>query len=406
MIEHHLGGELEAGQHECWIDAALEAVARVGIDGELAPGLRDVDLVPQRRFDQHVGSGLRAAGGLAAHDAGERFDALLVGDHAHALIERVGLAVERQQRLAVAGAPDGEMAMHLGGVEHMQRAAAVVGDEVGDVDQRVDRAQADGGEPLLQPVGRGAVLDALDQAQAEGRTERGRGAEIERDLDRAGERALDRLGRAVLEGTDGGGAEIARDAVDPGTIRPVGREIDLDHRIAQRRPFGVRLSDRRIGGQFDDAVVIVGNHQLGRRAQHAAAFHAADGAHRQGNVLAGDEGAGRREHAFHAGVRIGRAAHDLNGLVTFRDLADVDHADAQAIRVRVLLGGNDRGDDERLEQAGLVLDVLDLEPDHGELVDDRGERLVGVEMLLEPGQGEFHGLNPPASVGKSSGRKP
>src|ERR1019366_8680731 len=100
---------------------------------------------------------------------------------------------------------------------------------------------------------------------------------------------------------------------------------------------------------------------------------AADGAHRQGNVFARDEGAGRREHAFHAGVRIGRAAHDLNGLVTFRDLADVDHADAQAIRVRVLLGGNDQGDDERLEQAGLVLDVLDLETDHGELVHDRGE---------------------------------
>ena len=64
------------------------------------------------------------------------------------------------------------------------------------------------------------------------------------------------------------------------------------------------------------------------------------------------------------------------------------------------------GDDERLEQRRLVLDALDLEPDHGELVDDRGERLVGVEMFFQPGQGEFHELNPPASVGKSSGRKP
>ena len=54
----------------------------------------------------------------------------------------------------------------------------------------------------------------------------------------------------------------------------------------------------------------------------------------------------------------------------------------------------------------LVLDALDLEPDHGELVDDLVERRVGVEMLLQPGEGEFHELNPPASVGKSSGRKP
>ena len=62
--------------------------------------------------------------------------------------------------------------------------------------------------------------------------------------------------------------------------------------------------------------------------------------------------------------------------------------------------------DQRLELRRLVLDVLDLEPDHGELVDDHAERFVGVEMLFQPGQGEFHVLNPPASVGKSSGRKP
>ena len=357
-------------------------------------------------FDQHVDGRRRAAGGLAAHDAGKQFDALLVGDHAGGLIERVDLAVERQQRLAVLGAPDGEIAVDLGGVEHVQRAAAVEGDEVGDVDQRVDGPQTDRGEPLLQPVGRGSVLDALDQAQAESRAERRRRAEIERDLDRAGEGALHRLGRAVLEGADGCRAEIARDAVDAGTVRPVGREIDLDHRLADAGPFDIGLADRRIGGQFDDAVVIVGDHQLGRRAQHAAAFDAADGADRERNVLAGDEGAGRREHALHAGVRVGRAAHDLNGFVTFCDLADVDHADAQPVGVRVLLGGNDIGDDEGLEQAGLVLNAFDLEPDHGELVDDRSERLVGVEMFLQPGQSEFHGLNPPASVGKSSGRKP
>ena len=82
QIEHHLGREFEPGQHEGRIDAALEAVAGVGIDAELAAGLRDVDLVPQRQFDQHIGGGFRAAGCFAAHDAGERLDALVVGDDA------------------------------------------------------------------------------------------------------------------------------------------------------------------------------------------------------------------------------------------------------------------------------------------------------------------------------------
>ena len=45
-IEHHLRRQLEAGQHEVRIDAALEAIARVGIDAELAAGLRDVERRP------------------------------------------------------------------------------------------------------------------------------------------------------------------------------------------------------------------------------------------------------------------------------------------------------------------------------------------------------------------------
>ena len=61
QIEHHLRREFEARHHEIRIDAALEAVARVGIDAELAAGLRDVDRLPQRRFDQHVGGVLVAA---------------------------------------------------------------------------------------------------------------------------------------------------------------------------------------------------------------------------------------------------------------------------------------------------------------------------------------------------------
>ncbi len=71
-------------------------------------------------------------------------------------------------------------------------------------------------------------------------------------------------------------------------------------------------------------------------------------------------------------------------------VAGIDHADAQAVGIRMLLGLDDARDDERREQLRLVLDALDLEPDHGELVGELAERPVGVEMLLEPGEGEFH----------------
>src|SRR5699024_11990991 len=55
-------------------------------------------------------------------DLGERFDAVLVRDHADIAVERVGAAVKREQRLAVFGAADREVARHLLGVEHVQRA--------------------------------------------------------------------------------------------------------------------------------------------------------------------------------------------------------------------------------------------------------------------------------------------
>ena len=81
--------EIAAGHAEFGIDAALESIARVGHDPELAAGLGDIRRVPQRALDQNVARRLVAAGMLAAHDSGDRFDAVGVGDDDHALVERV-----------------------------------------------------------------------------------------------------------------------------------------------------------------------------------------------------------------------------------------------------------------------------------------------------------------------------
>ena len=103
-LEHHARRELEPRKRECGIDAALETIARIRVDAELAAGLGDIERIPKRRFDQHIGRALVAARGLSAHDAADQFDALLVGDDHHALVEGVGLAVEREKRLALYGA--------------------------------------------------------------------------------------------------------------------------------------------------------------------------------------------------------------------------------------------------------------------------------------------------------------
>ena len=103
-VDDEMRRQLGAGDAEIGIDAALEAIARIGDDAELASGLGDVGRVPQRALDQHVAGVLVAARMLAAHHAGDQLDAVVVGDDHHGLVERVGLAVERQHAFAGARA--------------------------------------------------------------------------------------------------------------------------------------------------------------------------------------------------------------------------------------------------------------------------------------------------------------
>ena len=81
--------------------------------------------------------------------------------------------------------------------------------------------------------------------------------------------------------------------MDGRAVRPVRRQVDLDHRIVEPGPSGVRLADRRVGRDLDDAVVIVGQLQLGGREEHAAALDAPNGADPERDVLARNERAGR-----------------------------------------------------------------------------------------------------------------
>ena len=268
----------------------------------------------------------------------------------------------------------------------MQRARAVISDEIRDIDEPVDRPQTDRVEAALQPVRRRSVLHPAHEPQRKGGAERGGRAEIELDRDGARKLALHRLDGGVLERAHVGCGEVARDALHACAVRPVRREPDLDDGIVELRPFGIARADRRVVGQFDDALVVVGDLQLGRRTQHSAAFDAADGADRERHVLAGDERPGRGEHALYAGARIGGPAHDLHRCAR----AGIDHAYAQPVGVRVLLGRDHVRDGEGRERLPLVLDGLHFEADHGELVDELVQRRVGVEMLFQPGEGEFH----------------
>ena len=93
--------------------------------------------------------------------------------------------------------------------------------------------------------------------------------------------------------------------------------------------------------------------------------------------------AGRTEHADQAGAGIGRAAHDLDRFAG----AGVDAQNLKLVRLRMLFGGQHLRDSKRRQRLGGVRDVLHLETDAGQLVGDRFDRCIGVEMVLQPRRG-------------------
>ena len=337
---------------------------------------------------------------LAAHDAADAMRLRLVGDDDHRGLERVGLAVQRLEGLAIPGPAHGEVAGKLVGVEDVQWTRDVEGGEVGDVDQGGDRAKADGGQAVLQPARARAVLDAADQAtDHHGAAELGAGRDL--PLDRALEPALGRRCVERLQRADAGSGEVAGDAADAETVGAVRRDRDLDDRIVQAHHLGEGLSDRRIGRKVDDAFMVVGEAHLVGRAQHTVGGLAADDAGLQLGARPRDHRAGGGEDALHAGPRVRRAADHLDLAI-----AGVDQADAKPVGVRMLLGLDHVADDEGGKPLGAVVDAFDLEADAGEGIGDVQDPGTGFQVLLQPGKGDLHRLSPPARLGASTGTKP
>jgi hypothetical protein len=59
-----------------------------------------------------------------------------------------------------------------------------------------------------------------------------------------------------------------------------------------------------------------------------------------------------------------------------------------------------------IELGRTVVDRFQFQADRGDRLADLAEAGVGVEMLLEPGQREFHRASPPVIDGTSRGMKP
>ena len=249
QVQDQPRGQLQPIDHEARIDAAGEAVLGVRRDAGGPTGLGGADRIEPGALDEHLGGLLRAAGALAAHDAAQAHRALApgVGDHTHLRGDVVGLAVQGDQLLVMmfggrgficvgrsVRIPAGAQARHdqiahqLGPVIDVQGPGAVVGDQVGDIHQGVDRPQADGDQPLLQPGRRGTVLHAADQPAGKDRAGVRR---VQPNGYRAGEGALHRGDRGVLQPAEARGGQVPGDAGHAQPVGAVRRHLEVDDRL-------------------------------------------------------------------------------------------------------------------------------------------------------------------------------
>ena len=250
-------------------------------------------------------------------------------------------------------------------VEHVQRPVEVEGHQVGDVDQRRDRPEADRLQPALQPV---RARGRSSRRGSGGRPRSGRGCRAwprSRASTGSGWRTLP-VTRSALNGFSVPTPAAARSRAMPCTPSQSPRlGVTLISITASSRPSAsaAGMPVARLGRQVDDAAMVLAELQLAAGAQHAVAVLAADLARLEVQVGAGDVAAGRREDALHAGARVGRAADDLDARPRrCRPCRRAAGRRWDAARPRP------RSRPRSLQRLGRVGRCLDLEAEHGQRV--------------------------------------
>ena len=105
--------------------------------------------------------------------------------------------------------------------------------------------------------------------------------------------------------------KVTCDAANAHAILTVGGDADINDGIVQTSPIGIDCPHRRVGREFDDAIMIVAQFQLRNRTHHAVGFDASDRRNLQHHAICGNDCAGWAEYAKHACARIGCAADHL-----------------------------------------------------------------------------------------------
>ena len=269
---------------------------------------------------------------------------------------------------------------------------------VGDIDQRRNRPLPCGFEARLHPVGRYAVFCSANDT-----AEKGRAAirVIRADLGRAGESAGPCGDFQWLQCAKAGRCKIARNTAHAHAILPVRRNSYFDHGIIEAGPIGIDLPHRRVGGKFDDAIMIVAQFEFSDRAHHAVRFDPADRRNLQHHAIGRHDSPRHAKDAHQPGTGIGRTANNLHRAGT-----GIDGQHLQLISLRVRSSAQNARDPKSRQALCGIFNAFNFQPDTVEAIGDGVNISIGIEMAFQPAERKFHAPTPPDNVGTSSALNP
>jgi len=265
-VNNTLGGDVR----HVPVNAAFEALGRLGGQLVAAAGTANGHLIEVRGFHQDVRRRIAHLGGCAAHHTRDTDGTGAVRNEEVLDVERALLVVQCGDRLPCHGPADHDVAGQFVQVIAVRGLAELEHHVVGDVHGQGNGADSSkpqpGGHPRRRRLG---GVDAPDgaghEAVAAGLAVDGR-VVVELHAVAAGKRrrGLDPGGR-VREGGPGGVGEFTGHAADGEGIAPVRGHVDLGCLVIETQQFHGVGADFRVEpdpGQHQDAVVVLADAKL------------------------------------------------------------------------------------------------------------------------------------------------
>ena len=373
------------------VNTAFITVGGIGCQTETAGCHADKVGLEECTFQQY-GIGISLNTGIfTAHDTGNGDGFCFVANAQIVTGQIVFLAVESNNAFTGCCTTDDDFAaLKVADIEGMKRYTMFQHHIVCDVDQVIDRADADCIQCFFHPFGRFADFDAADNAGCV------QGADVRIFQCHKGSIFFCCTIAAVDVDSIGfhfGSEESCQVTGDADVRQPV-RTVRSDRAVVYRvgiQEFTEGHAEFCIGRENHESVMIIAESQFPGGAHHTEGFHAAEFAflNDERAFFIFEFGADCGEGDNVPCITVGSTADDLKHFITFIDLTD-----GEVIGIFMFIAGKDLCCYNAFRYGTGLADAFHFETSHGQLCGKFFIRKGKVHIFFQPASGDIHNTSP------------